>query len=174
MGFTGLTVAALVWLFLLGIGLLVVRRELSLLQDRVTASGSAAADGLAIGAPAPRFPGMRPDDVILFFFGDCAPCHELATEVARSADPYRFASVVSDGTMPDSASSVRELLADDARAMVGDEAAAVRQQYKVHSGPFGVAVSGGLVVAKGVLRHAEDLEHLRRVAYGVAASTMSR
>ncbi|GGO66683.1 hypothetical protein [Nonomuraea cavernae] len=171
MGYTGVTLAGLVWLLLLSFGLLVVRRELSILQDRVAVSGAAPADGLAIGALAPRFPGLRADDVVLFFFGDCAPCHELATEVARSADPGRYACVVSDGAMPGSAAGVRALLPADARALVGEEAAAVRQRYKVHSGPFGVAVSDGLVVSKGVLRYAEDLEQLRRAGYGAAAST---
>ncbi|QFY09120.1 hypothetical protein GBF35_22805 [Nonomuraea phyllanthi] len=174
MGYTGLTIVALVWLVLLGFGLLVVRRELSILQSRVAASGNAPADGLAIGAIAPHFPGVRRDDVILFFFGDCAPCHELAEEVAASADPQQYACVVSDGTLPGSSASVRQLLPDDARAIAGEEAAAIRQRYKIRSGPFGVSVSGGLVVAKGVLRNVGDLEHLRRITYGTNPSLADR
>ena len=172
MGYTGLTVAALVWLALLALGLLVVRRELSILQSRVAASGNAPADGLAIGAVAPHFPGVRRDDVILFFFGDCAPCHELAEQVAGSADPQQFACVVSDGTLPGSSAGVRELLPASARAIAGDEAVAIRQRYKIRSGPFGVSVSGGLVVAKGVLRNVGDLEHLRRITYGTTTPSL--
>ncbi|GAA4230955.1 hypothetical protein FHR32_005730 [Streptosporangium album] len=171
MDYTGLIIASLAWMLLLSVGLLVVRRELSILQDRVAASGAAPADGLAIGALAPRFPGLRPDDVVLFFFGDCAPCHEMAAEVAGSADPREFACVISDGTLAGSGAGVRELLPGDARALVGDEATTVRERYKVRSGPFGVALSEGLVVGKGVLRHPGDLEHLRRAAHGAVAST---
>jgi hypothetical protein len=174
MGYTGLTIAALVWLLLLAFGLLVVRRELSILQSRVAASGDAPADGLAIGAIAPQFPGLRGDDVILFFFGDCAPCHELAEAVAASPDPRQFACLVSDGTLPGSSAGVRDLLPADARAIAGDEAAAVRLRYKVRSGPFGVSVSGGLVVAKGVLRNTGDLEHLRRIVHGTTPSLTGR
>jgi|GEM_PF-4441698 len=173
MGYTGLIIASGVWMLFLGLGLLVVWRELSILRDRVAVSGAAPADGLAIGAPAPRFPGMRPDDVVLFFFGDCEPCHEVATEVARSTDPRQFACVVSDGTLKGSAAGFARLLPDDARVLGGDEATAVRERYMVHSGPFGVALSGGLVVGKGVLRDPDDLEHLRRAAYGAAASSTS-
>lgn len=165
MSYTALFVVASVWLLLLALGLLVVRRELSILQDRVAVSGAAPADGLAVGALAPQFPGMRPDDVVLFFFGDCEPCHEVATEVARSADPGGFACVVSDGTMAGSSAGFRQILPENARVLTGDEAAAVRDRYKVHSGPFGVAVSNGLVVAKGILRYAADLEHLHNAAY---------
>lgn len=165
MSYTALFVVASGWLLLLALGLLVVRRELSILQDRVAVSGAAPADGLAVGALAPQFPGMRSDDVVLFFFGDCEPCHEVATEVARSADPGGFACVVSDGTMAGSSAGFRQILPEDARVLTGDEAAAVRDRYKVHSGPFGVAVSRGLVVAKGILRYADDLEHLHSAAY---------
>ncbi|WP_214416055.1 hypothetical protein [Sphaerisporangium fuscum] len=165
-------VVCAVWLILVGLGLLVVRRELAILQDRVANSGAAPADGLAVGAVAPRFPGMREDDVVLFFFGDCEPCHEVAEEVARSADPSRFACVVSDGTLEGSSTGFGELLPAQARVLTGDEATSVRERYKVRSGPFGVAVSGGLVVAKGVLRYADDLEHLRRAAYGEARASV--
>jgi hypothetical protein len=152
MGYTALFVVCAFWLLLLGFGLLVVRRELFILQDRVAVSGAAPADGLAVGALAPHFPGLRSNDVVLFFFGDCEPCHEVAAEVA-----------------PGSSAGFARLLPPDARVLTGDEAAAVRQRYQVHSGPFGVAVSGGLVVAKGVLRYPDDLERLHRAAYGTAA-----
>lgn len=168
MGYTALFVVCAVWLILLLLGLLVVRRELSILQDRVAVSGNALTDGLAVGAVAPPFPGLRDNDVVMFFFGDCEPCHEVATEVARSADPAGFACVVSDGTMPGSAEGFRRILHADSRALIGAEGAAVRERYKVHSGPFGVAVSGGLVVAKGVLRYADDIEQLYHAAYGPA------
>jgi hypothetical protein len=169
MGYTALFVVCAFWLLLLGFGLLVVRRELFILQDRVAVSGAAPADGLAVGALAPQFPGLRSNDVVLFFFGDCEPCHEVAAEVARRGDAAAFACVVSDGTMPGSSAGFARLLPPDARVLTGDEAAAVRQRYQVHSGPFGVAVSGGLVVAKGVLRYPDDLERLHRAAYGTAA-----
>ncbi|MEV1167892.1 hypothetical protein [Nonomuraea sp. NPDC049784] len=169
MGYTALLVVSFVWLLILALGLLVVRRELSILQDRVAVSGAAPADGLAVGALAPQFPGLRSDDVVLFFFGDCEPCHEVATEVARSADPGGFACVVSDGTMAGSSTGFARILPEDARVLTGDEAGAVRERYKVHSGPFGVAVSDGLVVAKGVLRYADDLERLHHAAYGAAS-----
>ncbi|TMR93145.1 hypothetical protein [Nonomuraea basaltis] len=169
MSYTALLVVSSVWLLLLTLGLLIVRRELSILQDRVAVSGAAPADGLAVGALAPPFPGLRPDDVVLFFFGDCEPCHEVATQVAGSAEPGAFACVVSDGTMAGSSAGFARILPDDARVLTGDEAGAVRERYKVHSGPFGVAVSNGLVVAKGVLRSADDLEHLHRAAYGAAS-----
>jgi hypothetical protein len=169
MGSTALLAVSSVWLLVLALGLLVVRRELAILQDRVAVSGDTPADGLAVGAPAPQFPGLRPDDVVLFFFGDCEPCHEVATELSRFADPGAFACVVSDGTLAGSSAGFRPILPEDARVLTGDEAGAVRERYKVHSGPFGVAVSGGLVVAKGVLRYADDLDHLHRAAYGTAS-----
>jgi hypothetical protein len=173
MGYTALMVLCLCWLILLALGYLVVRRELSILQDRVAVSGAAPADGLAVGALAPQFPGRRPDDVVLFFFGDCEPCHEVAAEVARFADLKRFFCVISDGTMAGSSAGFRELLPENARVLTGEEATAVRERYKVRSGPFGVAVSEGLVVAKGVLRYADDLDHLRRAAYGAALTVVN-
>ncbi|WP_214316807.1 hypothetical protein [Nonomuraea sediminis] len=169
MGNSGLLLVSLAWLILLSIGLLVVRRELAILADRVAATGSAPADGIAIGSPAPRFAGLRPDDVVLFFFGDCAPCHEMAQEVGRSGEAAEYACVVSDGTVPDSGAGVAGMLPAQARVLTGASAADVRGRYRVHSGPFGVAVSGGLVVAKGILRHPGDLEDLRRMAQGVRA-----
>lgn len=168
MGNTALLVLCSVWLLLLGLGLLVVRRELSILQDRVAVSGAAPADGLAVGALAPHFPGLRSDDVVLFFFGDCEPCHEMAGEVAKSADPGVFACVVSDGTMPGSSAGLARMLPQDARVLSGDAAATVRERFKVRSGPFGVAVADRLVVAKGVLRHAGDVDRLRHAAHGAA------
>lgn len=152
------------WLALLAFGALVVRRELGLLQERLATIGTAATDGAAVGSFAPRVPQMRRDDVLLFLFGDCAPCHEVATEVGRTLDPRRFLCVLNDGTVAGSAASVTRFLPAGARTVVGAPAQRAREELKVNSAPFGIAVVAGLITAKGTIRHAGDLAQLAAVA----------
>jgi hypothetical protein len=166
MGDVTLLVVAAVWLALLGFGALVIRRELQLLQDRVRSIGRTPMDGLAVGSFAPRVPGLARDDVVLFLFGDCAPCHEIVDTLGRSLWPDRFLCVVNDGTIPGSDESVLANLPGEVRRVSGSDARAALERFQVHSAPFGVAVVGGLVVAKGTLRDASELDVLLHAVDG--------
>ncbi|MEV4617405.1 hypothetical protein AB0J74_01655 [Asanoa sp. NPDC049573] len=166
MGDLALLAVDAVWLVLLGLGALVIRRELQLLQDRLADIGTAPMDGIAVGSFAPRTPGLGRDDVVLFLFGDCEPCHDAAEMVSRSLVPGRFLCVVNDGTVPGSAASVLALLPSGVRTVTGDLAKTARERFQVHSAPFGVTVVDGLVAAKGTLRNPDDLDRLAHLANG--------
>ena len=166
MGDVALLVVAAVWLALLGFGALVIHRELQLLQDRVSSIGRTPMDGLAVGSFAPRVPGLARDDVVLFLFGDCAPCHDVVDALGRNLWPDRFLCVVNDGTVPGSGESVLANLPDGVRRVSGADARSALERYQVHSAPFGVAVAGGLVVAKGTLRDADELDVLLHAVDG--------
>lgn len=163
MGDLALLTAVAVWLALLGVGALVVRRELELLTDRVNSIGRTPMDGLAVGAFAPRVPGLGRDDVVLFLFGDCASCHEVIDSVRHSLLPELFLCIVNDGTVPGSADSLVTSLPAGVRRVGGTDARAALERFQVHSAPFGVALVDGLVAAKGTLRDTAELDRLARI-----------
>jgi hypothetical protein len=123
-------------------------------------------DGMAIGAVAPRIPGLARSDVVLFLFGDCDSCYEVVDAIRRSLVPGRFLCVVNDGTIAGSAEGVLAALPAEARRLQGGGARAALERFQVHSAPFGVAVIDGLIVAKGTLRDSRELDRLVQLVHG--------
>jgi hypothetical protein len=147
------------WLATLGLGAVVMRREAALLRERVRLSGAAVGDGLEVGAAAPA-PFVRRDGVVLFLFGDCDPCHEVAAHVEHVARADRIAPVVVDGGTPGASATVLELLPPTVPAIVGGRADALRASFRVTSGPLAFVVRHGMIRAKTYVHEPRDLVEL--------------
>lgn len=70
-------------LIVLGLGALVLRRELGLLFRRVRTAGPSVPEALEVGSAVPRV--VKPYDgrPLVFFYPRCAPCHDIARELGR-------------------------------------------------------------------------------------------
>lgn len=149
-----------VWMLLLAFGCVVLRRESAILDLR-TRYGGSVPDGLEIGVAVPRIPGVATASVFVFLFGDCSSCHDLVSELGKiETKSQRLAVVVGDGSLPNSALTLVGQLPPTVTTHTGVLADRVAASFKVHSGPLGIAVSNGVVVAKGYLRHVDDIELL--------------
>jgi hypothetical protein len=147
------------WMLVLAFAYLVLRRELAILDLR-TRYGGSVPDGLEIGVPVPRIPGLVQADVFVFLFGDCGSCHDLVRQLGESHNSERLVIVVRDGSIPNSAHSLAHQLPHVITTHTGTLADRIAESFKVHSGPLGIAVSNGVVVAKGYLRHLDDIDLL--------------
>jgi hypothetical protein len=155
-----------IWSLLLAAGCLVVWRELLVLRARVGRYGIAVTDGLDVGQVVPAGPGLPRTGVAVFVFGDCGSCHELA---AAMDDPARWPDVtfvLGDGAEPGSSASLAALTGRFP-VVTGPAAEQIARDWRVNSGPLGLAVRDGVVYAKGYLRHGGDVAMLRN-ALGLA------
>jgi hypothetical protein len=156
-----------VWVILLGFGTVVVWRELLVLRARVVRYGVAVTDGPDVGGIARRQEGVPRTGVVIFVFGDCGPCHELAAGLGDPADWPGVGFVVGDGAEPGSSVALSELAARFP-VVTGPAAAEVALAWRVNSGPLGLAIRDDVVQAKGYLRHADDVRLLVRAVRDAA------
>jgi hypothetical protein len=148
-----------VWMLLLAFAYLVLHRDLAILDLR-TRYGGSVPDGLEIGVPVPRISGLKQADVYVFLFGDCSSCHELVRQLGDSHKSHGLVIVVTDGSIPNSGYSLAGQFPPAVTTHTGPLADRIAESFKVHSGPLGICVSNGVVVAKGYLRHMDDVELL--------------
>jgi hypothetical protein len=160
MGGSLLLAADAVWLGLLGVGALALRRELGLMRQRVSMIGDVVTDGPEPGAPVPRGPGMRQDRLLLFLSGDCEPCHEVVGRLVGISRPDAVHVVIRDGAVPNGAALLVESLPGSVHLITGEDAERLVEAYGIQTAPTAIATAAGVVRAKGYLRGREDLELL--------------
>lgn len=153
------------WLTLLSLGTLIVRRELLVLSTRVARYGISVSDGPDVGAAIRPQPDVPRSGVFIFIYGDCGSCHDLIAGMAREANWPHVVLIAGDGTVPGSSAELGGRLPGVA-AVSGEAAKRVADAWRVNSGPLGLAVQDGVVRAKGYLRHVRDVR-LLHAAIGV-------
>lgn len=109
--------------------------------------------------------------LFIFLFGDCGSCYDLVSDLGKVAMRTGLAIVVRDGSRPQAADSLLRQVPTDVTTYTGVTAERLVDSFKVHSGPLGISVRDGIVVAKGYLRHADDV---RRLVGGKALSRGDR
>lgn len=154
----GVLLLSLMWLVVVGAGALILRRELGLMRGRVAFAGTAISDGLEVGAPAPASYARR-SRLLLFLFGDCAPCHEVVQTLDVSR-PDLLEAVALDGAQNGAAESLRSGIGSRVSLIEGADAEKLRSAFAVTSGPLAIAVTDGIVTGKGYIRRPADLEML--------------
>jgi hypothetical protein len=148
------------WLLVLAFGYLAISRELALVDHRTRLYGSSVPDGLDVGAPAPIVARITPADLFIFLFGDCGGCHELLAHLSDVKDRTGLAVVVRDETNPKLVETMARRVPSDIITYTGELAQRLVDAFNVHSAPIAIGVNHGVVVAKGYLRNADDIERM--------------
>jgi len=151
------------WLTMLALGYIVVRREVFILDARTKRYSDIVPDGLEIGAHVPKTAGVARADLFVFLFGDCDSCHELADDLNNLAEGIRLALVVGEGAAANGTDSLLRKLPKRFITYTGMTAQNLANAFRVHSGPLGIAMENDVVVAKGYLRHAQDVERVMAI-----------
>jgi hypothetical protein len=150
-----------VWLTLLGFGAVVIHREIGIISARLAAAGTIVPDGLELGVAVPRGAGVGRDQVLLFLFGDCAPCHQIARQLASVSRPDRICAVVKASPQgPETADDLIGALPAPVARLDAGTAERCTALFQVRSAPLGIAVRDGIVVAKSYLRSVGQVEFL--------------
>jgi hypothetical protein len=139
-------------------------REVSVLEARLRVAGVRVVDGPEVGTLAPAVARAR-DAVYLFLSDDCAACHEVAANLRDEGAGAEFATYAVRVREQDAGEEgvAADVLAGLPPAVervpeeLGDRIAAA---FKIRATPLAIAVRGGLVVAKGYLRGAQDLSEI--------------
>jgi len=147
------------WILGLAFVAIVVRREFPLVKALVEDGGGAVVDGPDVGSLLPRGTRATHDRVIVFLFGDCAPCHDVGGRLHRLPPRLNLEVVIGDGGIPGSSTSLRQLLPDRPAVSIraGDAAERIRAALGVRSGPLAVVIRNNIVTAKGSLRDERDI-----------------
>ncbi len=147
-GVEALLVLDALWLAGIALVMLILRRELAIMSERAQASGRTVPDGLEVGEPVPKSCEPERNRILLFFQEHCDSCHEIASgldEVVR----HDLLDVVIIPVSEDGRDITLEgLLPSFVSRQVGTEAKRTAGEFRVHSSPLAIAVSGGLTVAK--------------------------
>jgi hypothetical protein len=140
---------------------LVARRELMLLDRRVSVAGASTFDGIEIGAPIPRTADPAWDRALLFMHAACEPCYDIARSLSTLTDLTHVEVVLRNpGADSETERLVRRSLPAGMPCIIGEEAERAADSFSVRSSPFGIAVESGLVVSKGYLRSIADVAFL--------------
>lgn len=146
------------WTVLLGFVALVLWRDVRILEARLATGGSLVANGIEIGAPAPRVARAASARAVVFLSDTCDVCLEVAADLGRVRDPRALTVVVGD-TGGDRAALLATLPAGP-RVVQGEEAKAWERGFDVRVAPFAVVLDDGIVTGKGHLRGAADVDRL--------------
>jgi hypothetical protein len=153
-------------LVLLGIVVLSLWREVSLLEARVRKSGVQAVDGPEVGTLVPS--AIRsPDAVYLFVSEDCPACHEVVSDLknVELMQPFVARAVLvrdRDGTDAPSSPEVFSKLPAHIAPLSADLGDQVVSAFAIRATPLAIAVRNGLIVSKGYLRGSADLLEIAR------------
>lgn len=148
------------WLVLLAVSYVALARELTLVDRRTLLYGALIPDGLDVGRPAPNIARITQADIFVFLFADCGGCHELVDHLNDVQDRARLAVVVRDEREPAMAQSMAGRVRSDIEIFTGEVAQTLIESFSVHSAPIAFRVDRGLIVAKGYLRDATDIQGL--------------
>jgi len=153
------------WILGLAFLTIVVRREFALVKALVEDGGGAVVDGPDIGSLVPRAIREGHDRILVFLFGDCAPCHEVGGRLNRLPPRLRLEVVAGDGGIPGSSRSLQQLIPDRQTVTVrqGEAAEQIRRAMGVRSGPLAVVIRNNIVTAKGSLRDERDILRMTNI-----------
>lgn len=155
-----------VWLAVLSMVVLLLVRQVALLNVRIArgAGAAAARDGLMIGRPIPesvatQLPEVRLGVVyVLLMSAICAPCREVAPQLGRLRIDEPVVALV-----PGNGEAVRgliEMLPSWFRVIADPAATQIAKELQIESTPFAFEVEFGIVTGKVFIHEASDLMHL--------------
>jgi hypothetical protein len=169
----GLLIVEGIWLLLLGVAHLVLRREFGILAARARLAGRSATDGLEVGSPLPRSWSELDGVVVLFLFDNCEPCISVAAELASSTESYRRLRIV---VVPPPVSPASQQIGAELDGLIADilqpkfdfdsaeRARTIAETFKVRSGPFAMVAAGGLVVAKSQVAGLATIDEMTEIS----------
>jgi hypothetical protein len=156
-----------VWIALLAGVVAVLWRDVVLMERRVVSAGGTAANGLEIGAAVTRKLTDTGSVVVVFLGDTCDVCFDIAADLHRVNMPDHLVAVVvahgGDGA------ALAGLLPDGTRVIRDAATTAWVQAFDVHVSPFAMRVDNGVIVAKGHVRGAGDVNALMPASAGVPA-----
>lgn len=163
-----MTVIALMlaWVFVLGVVTLVLWRDVRILEARVAPGGSLVANGIEIGAPAPRVVRAVATRTVVFLTDACEACFEVAADLDRAPPDV---TVVVGATGGDTGALLGTLPAE-LPTVTGEDARAWERAFDVRVSPFAVHVEDGIVAGKGHLRGAADIDRLREASWASSSA----
>jgi hypothetical protein len=150
-----------VWVVVLAAVAVVLWRDVLLMERRLVFAGGSAANGLEIGAAVSRRLPHADAGLVVFLGDTCDVCFDVAEQLSyiQAADELVIVVVPHGGA----GDALAELLPEEARVVRGEAAEVWSRAFDVHVAPFAVHVENGVVVGKGHLRGAGDVDALTAV-----------
>lgn len=159
-------IAATVWIVVLSLVVLLLVRQVALLDVKLQRGASRATprEGLMIGREIPasvagELPEMRNGVVYLLLMSAiCGPCREVAPELRRLRIEEAVVALVPGGG--DAVSGLVSLLPTWVRVIVDPTATEMAKQLQIDTTPFALEVEFGMITGKVFIHEARDLMHL--------------
>jgi hypothetical protein len=150
----------LAWVAVLGAVTVVLWRDVRILEARIAPGGSLVANGIEIGAPAPRVVRALRSHTVVFLTDACEACFAVAADLDRAPEGVTVVVGASGGD----GDALLATLPAALPTVTGDQARDWERAFDVRVAPFAVHVEEGLVTGKGHLRGPADLDRVRETA----------